>query len=128
MAKRKRKMTKKLLKALRKNVKKARSRWMKMSATARQKAMPAKLTSLQIKKLKKAGKYYPIGSYVTIDTGRPKHHYIVVKKTKYGWEKSKRGLMTRAQMLKGVSKARGKWMGMSHKARAIAMPSRKRAA
>jgi len=63
--------------AARKNIKKARKKWMSMSPRQRRKAMPNR----------KKGKYkrYPVGQVITIDVGRPKHHYIRVKKTKYGW-------------------------------------------
>lgn len=63
--------------AARKNIKKARKKWMSMSPRQRRKAMPSKRKG----KFKK----YPVGQIITIDVGRPKHHYIRAKKTKYGW-------------------------------------------
>jgi len=59
------------------NIKKARKKWMKMSLKSRRKAMPGR----------RKGKYkkYPVGQIITIDVGRPKHHYIHAKKTKHGW-------------------------------------------
>jgi hypothetical protein len=113
-----------------KNVVKARHVWIRMSHLERQKSMPAKkyagLTQKQIKqKIKKAGKrYVPIGGYAWLDVGRPKHHYVLAQKTKYGWTK-KTGLVPRKTLQKIVGKARTKWMRMTHAQRIRVTPERK---
>ena len=76
---RRRKLTKKQLEAMRKNIKKARKKWMSMSSKARRKARPSRV--------EKPVKTYPAGQYMVLDVGRKKHHYIFVQKTKYGWKK-----------------------------------------
>ncbi len=63
--------------AAKKNIVKARRAWMKMRPRARRKTMPARNPH--------PSRRYPVGSYVTLDVGRPGHHYIHAKKTKYGW-------------------------------------------
>ncbi|MBS3088913.1 hypothetical protein J4402_04015 [Candidatus Pacearchaeota archaeon] len=102
--------------ARRKALNKTRKKWMNMSPTSRQKAMPPKN--------KHPSKKLPVGSYVTIDVGRKGHHYVVAKKTKYGWTDSK--LRTKKQLAKKAVHARKTWMKMSPKARAKAMPNRKK--
>jgi len=67
-------------KARKKALLKARRKWMRMSPTARQKAMPAKTVPKKI---------YPIGQYMMIDVGKPGRHYVFVQKTRYGWRKVK---------------------------------------
>ena len=57
---------------------KARRKWMRMSPKARRKAMPARNP--------RPKKRYKVGQIITIDVGRPGHHYIRAKKTKYGWK------------------------------------------
>jgi hypothetical protein len=113
--------------AARKNVKTARRAWMRMSPTAREKAMPPKrfkgMSEAQIKKAvhKKGERYVPVGGYAWIDVGRKGHHYVLAKKTMFGWKREKT-VSSPAQV--GLA-GRKKWVGMSHKARARAMPSRK---
>ena len=48
-----------------------------MSPKARRKAMPSRV--------KHPKKVYPVGTILTKDVGRKGHHYIHMKKTKYGW-------------------------------------------
>lgn len=112
----------------RKNIVKARHVWMNMSHLERQKVMPSKtgMTETELKEaLKKQGKrYVPIGGYAWLDVGRPKHHYVLVKKTKYGWNKIS-GLVPRKTLQKTIGKARAKWIHMTHKQRVRAMPERK---
>ena len=116
--------------AAKRNIKKARMEWMKMSHLARQKAMPGReyegLTQAQIKKAvqKQHKRYIPVGGYAWLDVGRPRHHYVLVKKTKYGWNKET-GLVPRKTLQKMVGKARSKWMHMTHAQRVRAMPERK---
>ena len=112
--------------AARRNIKKARKKWMSMSAKARRKAMPAR----------RKGKFkrYPVGQYMLLDVGRKGHHYQYVKKTKYGWKKVsapkgvkeiKKGYIykTPAVGRAMTAAARRKWKKMSPAARAKAMPS-----
>ena len=102
--------------AARRNIKKARRKWMRMSSIARRKTMPSRI--------KHPSRRYPIGSYITKDVGRIGHHYIIAKKMKYGWSKPK--LVTKSYLQRKVSHARRKWMRMSHAARKRAMPGRGR--
>jgi len=83
---------------------KIRKKWISMSSTARQKAMPPKLKAKAIAKLKREGRFYPVGQYVTIDVGRPKHTYIITKKTKYGWTPAKK--VTYEQLKRKIAHAR----------------------
>ena len=110
-----RRITRKRILAAKRNIKKALKAWMKMSARARRKAMPSRVKKPKIK--------YPVGTWITKDVGRPKHHYIIAKKTKYGWEKSK--LIPLKELQEKAKKAREVWMKMSSAARKRAMPSRK---
>jgi len=124
-----RRITKKRIETAKKNIKKAREKWKKMSHKKRQKVMPSRkykgLSEAKIKKLvtAKGKRYVPIGEYAWIDVGRPKNHYVLAKKTKYGWER--RGIATLKTLQKNVEKARKKWVKMSPKARAKVMPERK---
>ena len=112
---RKKKLTKKQLAAMRRNIKKARKKWMSMSSKARRKAMPSRV--------KKPSKVYPVGTWITKDVGRPRHHYIVARKTKYGWEKSK--LVPLKELQEKAKKAREVWIRMSSTSRKRVMPQRK---
>lgn len=103
--------------ARRKALNKTRKKWMKMPPTARQKAMPAKN--------KHPKKRLPVGSHITVDVGRPGHHYIIARKTKYGWVGSKK-LYSKADLAKKAAHARKAWMKMPPTARAKAMPGRKK--
>jgi len=76
-----RRITRKQIKAARKNIKKALKKWMSMSPLKRRKVMPARV--------KHPKKKYPIGTYMMLDVGKPKGHYQFVQKTKYGWKKVK---------------------------------------
>jgi len=67
--------------AARKNIKKARKKWMRMSEKARRKAMPPRV--------KRPRKVYPVGQYMMLDVGKPGGHYQFVRKTRYGWKKVK---------------------------------------
>lgn len=125
LKKRKYKFTKKRKKAL----KKARRKWMRMPSLKRRKAMPGR---------GKPKKVYPTGQYMALDVGRKRHHYIFVKKVKYGWKKVKppkgvrmikkgkyKGLVTHRGMVSHVGKARRAWMKKSSVSRKRAMPERK---
>ena len=65
-------------KARRLALEKARKKWMSMSPAERRKKMPARNPH--------PTKRYPVGSILTLDVGRPKHHYLHVQKLKYGWK------------------------------------------
>jgi len=110
-----RKITRKRILAARRNIEKARKKWMSMSKKARRKAMPSRV--------KKPSKVYPVGTWITKDVGKPKHHYIVARKTKYGWEKSK--LVPIKELQEKAKKAREVWMRMSSTSRKRVMPQRK---
>jgi len=129
-----RRITQKQIRAAKQNIKKARKAWMNMSSKARRKAMPAKT--------KNPPKKYKVGQYMALDVGRPKRHYIFVKKVAYGWKKVKppKGVKTEKVKLKNgrtaklvplkelqkhIARARKAWMQMSSTARKRAMPQRK---
>jgi hypothetical protein len=110
--------------------KKARKKWMGMSMTARQKAMPAKR--------KGAFKKYPVGQYMLLNVGKKGKytHWQYVQKTPYGWRKAKAPKairkyeistgyikLTPAIAKKMTVSARKKWKSMSKTARKKAMPS-----
>ena len=82
--------------ARRRALEKARRKWMRMSPRARRRAMPSKV--------KHPKRVLPVGSWITKDVGRPKHHYIVARKTKYGWEKTR--LLTHKTLKNKAAKAR----------------------
>jgi hypothetical protein len=115
--------------AARRNIVKARHAWMAMSEEARRKAMPPHkfkgMSEEEIREeLKKEHKrYISVGGFLTKDVGRPKHHYIVTEKLKWGWKKPK--FVTQEYLAKKMAKARHVWMRMSHAARVKAMPGRK---
>jgi hypothetical protein len=119
-------ITPKQIAAAKRNVKVARKAWVSESHLARQKAMPAYkfrgMTEAQIKAemVKEHKRFVPIGGFAWIDVGRPKHHYVLAKKTKFGWEKEK--FTTKEHV---GEEGRHKWLKMSHAARARAMPERK---
>ena len=56
---------------------KARRKWVRMSPRERRKVMPSRNPNPK--------RRYKVGQVITIDVGRPKHHYLHAKKTKYGW-------------------------------------------
>ena len=110
---------------------KVRRKWMSMSPRARRKAMPSKVA--------RPKKVYPVGQHMMLDVGRKGHHYVFVKKTKYGWKKvrppngvkqvpGKKGyvLLTKKARMAMTAKARKKWMSMPHSARVRAMPGGKK--
>ena len=116
--------------AARRNVVVARKKWMHMSPTAREKAMPARNLHPSHR--------YPVGTYMMLDVGEKKDHYQYVQKTKYGWKKVEAPRAVRKYQVKGkpgyvvlttksgkamTAPARKRWMHMSHTARAKAMPS-----
>jgi len=138
-----RRITPKLIRTAKKNIKKARQKWMQMTSKARRKAMPPKkykgLSETEIKKqLRKQGKrYIPVGGYAWLDVGRKKHHYVLMKKTKFGWKKAKaphgmkpvtykgKKMYTQKQLANLITKARQKWMRMTPTQRKRVMPERK---
>ena len=111
----------------RKNIIKARHKWMAMSHKARERVMPShrfpNWTEEQIKEeLKKEHKrYIPIGGYLTKGIGKANlnhehHHYIVTRKQKYGWTKPK--IVTHQTLVKKIGKARKVWMHETPRMRA----------
>jgi len=99
-------------------MKKIRKKWVGMKPIERRKAMPPKkykgMTEAEIKKaVEREGKrYVPVGKYAWLDVGRPKRHYVLVQKVKYGWKKIK-GLTPKAYLEQKMLKARKKWMAMT---------------
>jgi len=108
----------------RKNLEKARKKWISMSHRARARAMPNRDSYPETKEKKKS----PIVRYRVKDVGRPRHHYLLVCVHK---KKGKRAgategkLITESTLLKRIKKAREKWVSMPSTRRKRVMPERK---
>lgn len=70
-------------------------------------------------------RYVPVGGYAWIDVGRPKHHYVLAKKTEFGWKKMKTVEAKAGKPHPVGMEGRKRWIGMSHAERMRSAPSRK---